>query len=80
MKRTWKIITQITNVNKRFTTTFPTIIKHEKHIDNTAKNPENSNEFLRSLVKILKIKSFILRDKIHENVIIENEKTQRVEK
>ena len=56
MKRTWKIITQITNVNKRFTTTFPTIIKHEKHIDNTAKNPENSNEFLRSLVKILKIK------------------------
>ena len=38
-------------------TTFPTTIKHEKHtIDNRAKISDNSNEFLRSLVKIVKIK------------------------
>ena len=38
-------------------TAFPTIIKHEKHIiDNRAKISENSNDFLRSLVKSLKIK------------------------
>ena len=55
MKRTRKKIMQITNVNKRFTT-FPTMIKHEKHIDNRAKISENSDEFLRSLVKSLKIK------------------------
>ena len=55
MKRTWKKIVQITNVNKRFTT-FLTMIKHEKHIDNRAKMSENSDEFLRSLVKSLKIK------------------------
>ena len=55
MKQTWKKIMQITNVNKRFTT-FPTMIKHEKHIDNRAKISENSDEFLRSLVKSLKIK------------------------
>ena len=48
-------IMQITNVNKIFTT-FPTIIKHEKHINNRAKISENSDEFLRSLVKSLKIK------------------------
>ena len=30
MKRTWKKIMQIANVNKRFTT-FPTMTKHEKH-------------------------------------------------
>ena len=36
-------IMQITNVSKIFTT-FPTIIKHEKHINNRAKIYENSNE------------------------------------
>ena len=46
---------QKTNVNKRFAT-FPTMIKHEKHIDNRAKISENSDEFLRSLVKSLKTK------------------------
>ena len=46
---------QITNVKKRFTI-FPTMIKLEKHIDNRAKISENSDEFLRSLVKRLKIK------------------------
>ena len=56
MKRTWKKIIQITNVNKRFTA-FPTMMKHENHtIDNIAKISENSNDFLRSLVKSLKIK------------------------
>ena len=50
-----KKIIQKTNVNKRFAT-FPTMIKHEKHIDNRAKTSENSDEFLRSLVKSLKIK------------------------
>ena len=72
---------QITNVNKRFTT-FPTMIKHEKHIDNRAKISENSDEFLLSWVKSLKIK-------FHENdipwkglldAIIQNEKAQRAEK
>ena len=48
-------IMQITNVSKIFTT-FPTIIKHEKHINNRAKIYENSDEFLRSLVKSLKLK------------------------
>ena len=55
MKRTWKNIMQITNVNKRFTT-FVTTIKHKKHIDNRAKISENSHEFLRSFVKSLKVK------------------------
>ena len=55
MKRAWKKFMQMTNVNKRFST-FPTMIKHEKHIDNRAKISENSDEFLRSLVKSLKIK------------------------
>ena len=32
------------------------MIKHEKHIDDRAKISENSDEFLRSLVKSLKIK------------------------
>ena len=32
------------------------MIKHEKHIDNRAKISENSDGFLRSLVKSLKIK------------------------
>ena len=50
-----KKIIQKTNVNKRFAT-FPTMIKHEKHIDNRAKTSENSDEFLRSLAKSLKIK------------------------
>ena len=55
MKRTWKKIMQIANVNKGFAT-FPTIIEHEKHIDYRAKISENSDEILRSLVKCLKIK------------------------
>ena len=59
MKKIWKTIMQIANVNKRFTA-FPTMmwmIKHEKHItDNRPKISENSNEFLLSLVKSLKIK------------------------
>ena len=39
-------------------TTFPTMIKHEKHIiDYRAKISENFNEFLHFLVKSLKIKS-----------------------
>ena len=32
-------------------TTFPIMIKHEKHIDKRAKISENSNEFLHSLKK-----------------------------
>ena len=66
-------IMQVTNVNKRFVT-FPTMIKHEKHIDKRAKIAEKSNEFLRSLVKRLKIKF------LHQNAIVQNEKSQRVEK
>ena len=64
---------------KRFTT-FPTMIKHEKHIDKRAKNSEkkfsakNSNGFLRSLVKSLKIKF------LHQKAILQNEKPQRTEK
>ena len=34
------------------------MIKHEKHTDNRAKRSENSDEFLRSLVKSLKKKFF----------------------
>ena len=49
-------IMQITNVNRRFKA-FPTMIKYENHtIDNRAKISENSNDFLGSLVKSLKIK------------------------
>ena len=66
-------IMQVTNVNKRFAT-FPTMIKHEKHIHKRAKIAEKSNEFLRSLVKRLKIKF------LHQNAIVQNEKSQRVEK
>ena len=47
---------QIKNINKRFTA-IPTMIKHENHtIDNRAKLSEKSNDFLRSLVKSLKLK------------------------
>ena len=56
MKRIWKKIIQIANVNKRFTA-FTTMIKHENHtIDNISKISENCNDFLWSLVKSLKIK------------------------
>ena len=56
MKRIWKKIMQIKNVNKRFKA-IPTMIKHENHtIDNRAKLSENSNDFLRPLVKSLKLK------------------------
>ena len=47
-------IKQIKNINIRFTI-FTAISKHEKHIiDNRAKIPENFNESLRSLVKVLR--------------------------
>ena len=47
---------QITNVNKRLAAC-PTMIKHENHvIDKRANISENSNDFLRFLVKNLKIK------------------------
>ena len=47
---------QVINGNKKFTT-FPTMTNMKKHvIDNRDRVPENSNEFLRSLVKSLKIK------------------------
>ena len=72
MKRTWKKIMQIINVTKRFTT-FQTMIKHEKHIDKRVKNSENSNEFIRSLAKRLKIKF------LHQNAIAQNEKPQEAE-
>ena len=56
MKRTWNRIIQITNINKR-STFFQIMIKHEKHIvDSRPKIPENSNEFLCSTVKSLKMK------------------------
>ena len=49
-------IMRVTNVNEKFAT-FPTMIKHEKHIiDNRAKISENSNKYFPSLVKTLKIK------------------------
>ena len=56
------------------------MIKHEKHIDKRAKTSEkkfsakNSSEFLRSLVKSLKIKF------LHQNAVVQNEKPQRTEK
>ena len=65
-----KKIMQIANVNTRFTT-FPTMIKHETLIDKWAKISEN---FLRSLVKSLKLKF------LHQNAIVRNEKPQRAEK
>ena len=47
---------QIKNVNKGFTA-IPTMSKHENHtIDNKAKTLENSNGFLRSFIKSLKLK------------------------
>ena len=45
MKSALKKIIQTTNADKRFTT-FPTMNKHEKHIDNRAKISESSNKFL----------------------------------
>ena len=78
MKRTWKKVMQMTNVNKRFST-FSTMIKHEKHIDSRAKISENSDEFLRSLVKSLK-KVLTSHGKVLENAIIQNEKPQKAEK
>ena len=55
MKRTWTKIMQKTNANKRFAT-FLTMIKYKKHIVNRAKTSEKLDQFLRSLVKSLKIK------------------------
>ena len=47
---------RVINGNKKFTTC-PTMTNMKKHvIDNRDRIPENSNEFLRSLVKRLKIK------------------------
>ena len=54
MKSALKKIIQTTNADKRFAT-FPTMNKHEKHIDNRAKISESSNKFLHFLVKSLKI-------------------------
>ena len=55
MKRTWTKIMQKTNANKRFVT-FLTMIKYKKHIVNRAKSSEKLDQFLRPLVKSLKIK------------------------
>ena len=55
MKRTWTKIMQKTNANKRFAT-FLTMIKYKKHIVNREKTSEKLDQFLRSLVKSLKIK------------------------
>ena len=60
---------QVKDVNKRFTA-FPIMIKHENHtIDNRAKISENSNDFLRSLVKSLmfEAKVSISHENVHEN-------------
>ena len=47
---------RVINGNKKFTT-FPTMTNMKKDvINNRDRIPENSNEFLRSLVKSLKIK------------------------
>ena len=55
--------------------------KHEKHfIDNRDKVPESSDELLRSLVKILKIKSLTFHGKVYENAVNQNEKPQGTEK
>ena len=67
------------NANKRFLT-FPTMIKHEKYIDNKEKTSENPDEFLRSLVKSLKIRFLYPIKKVHENAIIQNEKPLKAEK
>ena len=76
---------QTANVNKRFTT-FPTIIKHEKHtIDNRAKISGTSDEFLWSqflgplmnsfaLSKKFKDNGSTSHDKVHKNAINQNEK------
>ena len=56
MKRIWPKKIHIANVNKRCTA-FPTMIKHENHaIENRANISENSDDFLRFLVKSSKIK------------------------
>ena len=70
---------EITNVNKRFTS-FPTMIKHEKHLDDRAKISENSDEFLHSLVNGFKIKFLHPMKKVHGNAINQNGKPQRAEK
>ena len=72
-------IMQKTNANKRFAT-FPTMIKHEKHVDNKEKTSENPDEFVCSLVKSLKIRFLYPIKKVHENAIIRNEKPQKAEK
>ena len=60
-------------------TDFPKMIKHEKHIiDNKAKISDNSNEFLRFLVKSLKIKFLhTMRRSMRMKV---NEKPHKAEK
>ena len=80
MKGTWKEIMQKIKVNNRFAT-FPTMIKHEKHIDNRAKPSENSDELIPWLFgKKFGHKVFISHKKVHENAIIQNEKSQSTEK
>ena len=80
MKGIWKEIMQKIKVNNRFAT-FPTMIKHEKHIDNRAKPSENSDELIPWLFgKRFRDKVFISHKKVHENAIIQNEKPQSAEK
>ena len=79
MKSALKKIIQTANADKRFTT-FPTMNKHEKHIDNRAKISESSNKFLHSLVKSLKINGSTSHENFYENATIQNEKPQRAEK
>ena len=50
------------------------MIKHEQHFNKRAKISDNPNEFLRSLVKRLKIKFLC------QNANVQNEKPQRAEK
>ena len=80
MKGIWKEIMQKIKVNNRFAT-FPTMIKHEKHIDNRTKPSENSDELIPWLFgKRFRDKVFISHKKVHENAIIQNEKPQSAEK
>ena len=66
MKGIWKEIMQKIKVNNRFAT-FPTMIKHEKHIDNRAKPSENSDELIPWLFgKKFGDKVFISHKKVHE--------------
>ena len=86
MKRTWKKIMQIANVNKNLQ-----LFQQRSNMKNILLITEQ--KFLRTLRKFLKIlrspslftktfqdKVFTSHEKVHENAIIQNEKPQRVEK